>query len=193
MQQTHLLTTPSKISGATSTWVKQLIQRILHIAHSQWIYRNVSLHHKRDGVLAKKRSRNVLNEIKLILRTPEDELPEDSRYLLEIDHDTLSKSTVEEQENFVYVGRAAIRAGQRTHAGRAARTRSRNRSRRLSIRQKLGLDEVDIQLRRTRSPLSLSESGDSQLLDPSFFTRTRQHPSSTIANQGSNKRLRKPD
>ena len=53
--------------------------------------------------------------------------------LLDIDWNTLRKRPVEEQENYVCVAKAAIRAGQRTHAGRASRLRSKNR--RVSIRQ----------------------------------------------------------
>ena len=123
--------------------------------------------------------------------TPEDELPDDSRYLLDIDINTLRKRSVEEQENYVYVAKAAIRAGQRTHAGRASRRRSKNR--RVSTRQKLGIDEVETQLRQTRTPFSQSERERCSLLGASTFFRSRPHPSSTIANQGSNKRLRKPD
>ncbi len=191
MQTSYLVTTPSRISG--EAWVKQLIHRILHTTHSQWIYRNVSLHHKRNGVLATQRSQHLLNEIELILLTPEDELPDDSRYLLDIDINTLRKRSVEEQENYVYVAKAAIRAGQRTHAGRASRRRSKNR--RVSTRQKLGIDEVETQLRQTRTPFSQSERERCSLLGASTFSRSRPHPSSTIANQGqgSNKRLRKPD
>ena len=135
---------------------------------------------------------NLLNEIELILLTPEDELPDDSRYLLDIDINTLRKRPVEEQENYVYVAKAAIRAGQRTHAGRESRlVRSKNRC--VSTRQKLSLDEVETQLRQTRTPFSQSERERRSLLGASTFSRSRPHPSSTIANQGSNKRLRKPD
>ena len=51
-------------------------------------YRNVSLHHKRVGVLATQRSQHLLNDIELILLTLEDELPDDSRYLLK--HEAIS-------------------------------------------------------------------------------------------------------
>ena len=189
LQQSYLRTTPSKISGAT--WVKQLIQRILYTTHSQWIFRNVTLHHQRDGILAKRRSRNLLREIELLLLTPEDELPSDSKHLLDYDLTALRNSPVETQENFVYVAKAAIRAGQRTSLGRAARFREQTRC--LSMRQKLGIDEVEAQLRLTKSPLSLSERGNGPLLGISPPSRCRPHPSHTIANQASNKRLRKPD
>jgi hypothetical protein len=189
LQQSYLGTTPSKISGAT--WVKQLIQRILFTTHSQWIFRNVTLHHHREGILSKRRSRNLLREIELILLTPEDELPKDSQYLLDYDLTALRNSPVETQENFVYVAKAAIRAGQRTAPGRAARLREQTRRR--STRQKLGITEVEAQLRLTKTPFSLSERGDGPLLGLSPPARCRPHPSHIIANQASNKRLRKPD
>ena len=46
MQAQHSASSTSFLNG--EDWVKQLISRILHITHSQWIFRNFSLHDKRQ-------------------------------------------------------------------------------------------------------------------------------------------------
>ena len=112
----------------------QLIRRIVHITHSQWIFRNVSLHHSRDS----DRSDDLIAVIHLILDidTPEKDLPADSRYLLDVDSDALRNGSVDAQEKFVSVARAAIKAGQRVRSGRALERRRAQR--RLTTRQMLG-------------------------------------------------------
>ena len=180
MQQSHAAVTSSQHNGAS--WVQQLIRRIVHITHSQWIYRNVSLHHSRDS----DRSDDLIAEIHQILDMPEKDLPADSRYLLDVDSDALRNGSVDAQEKFVYVARAAIKAGQRVRSGRALERRRAQR--RLTTRQMLGIDEAQRQLRLTETPYSvLTRQG----LPPK--TRRRPHPSSAFATLASNKRLCKPD
>ncbi len=53
LQRRTLLHSPSPLSIAD--WSKQLISRILHISHAQWIFRNVSLHDRREGYLRAKK------------------------------------------------------------------------------------------------------------------------------------------
>jgi hypothetical protein len=47
IQNFHLAMSSSFINGAE--WAKQFISKILHITHSQWIFRNFSLHDNRNG------------------------------------------------------------------------------------------------------------------------------------------------
>ncbi len=42
IQRFHLLMSNNLLNG--SDWAKQSISKLLHITHSQWIYRNISLH-----------------------------------------------------------------------------------------------------------------------------------------------------
>ena len=139
MQQSHAAVISSQHNGAS--WVQQLIRRKVHITHSQWIFRNVSLHHSRDS----DRSDDLIAVIHLILDidTPEKDLPADSRYLLDVDSDALRNGSVDAQEKFVSVARAAIKAGQRVRSGRALERRRAQR--RLTTRQMLGIDDVQRQ------------------------------------------------
>jgi len=54
IQNFHLAMSSSFINGAD--WAKQFISKILHITHSQWIFRNFSLHDNRHGYLLKKKA-----------------------------------------------------------------------------------------------------------------------------------------
>ena len=70
----------SRLSGAS--WAKQFISRLLHISHSQWIFRNVSLHDKATGYLRLRKRRDLLLKIDELLETDPQALPPESRYLL---------------------------------------------------------------------------------------------------------------
>ena len=180
MQQSYAAVTSSKHNGAS--WVQQLIRRVVHITHSQWIFRNVSLHHSR----ALDRSDDLIAEIHQILETPETELPADSRYLLDVDSEALRNGSVDAQEKFVYVARAAIKAGKRVGSGRALRRHHARR--RVTTRQLLGIDEVQRELRLTETPYSVLTRQDTPV-----HSRRRRHPASAFTTLASNKRLCKPD
>jgi hypothetical protein len=49
LQAEHLAGSSSMMT--IDTWIKTLISHLLHITHSQWIYRNISLHHHRFGAI----------------------------------------------------------------------------------------------------------------------------------------------
>ena len=49
IQCVHLAMSSSYLNG--KDWTKHFIDRILRITHSQWIYRNVSLHDRKEGYL----------------------------------------------------------------------------------------------------------------------------------------------
>lgn len=69
MQAQHLASGTSFLNG--EDWVKQLISRILHITHSQWIFRNFSLHDKQQGYLRRQETKDVMAKIKtLIIQDP---------------------------------------------------------------------------------------------------------------------------
>ncbi|KAL7437644.1 hypothetical protein ACHAXM_005735 [Skeletonema potamos] len=116
-QQAYSVAITSKRSNAS--WVKLLIQRLLHITHSQWTFRNVSLHHICIGTRTKERSNELRAEIYRIIDMPENEFPSDSRHLLDVDCNALHKGSLDTQEKIVYVAKAAIRAGKRARPGKA--------------------------------------------------------------------------
>jgi succinate dehydrogenase flavin-adding protein (antitoxin of CptAB toxin-antitoxin module) len=49
IQRFHLLKSSSYLNGLD--WTKQFISKLLQLTHSQWIYRNISLHDKKQGYL----------------------------------------------------------------------------------------------------------------------------------------------
>ena len=52
LQSYHLAFDTHYMNG--EDWVRQFITRVLHITHSQWIYRNFSLHDRQRGYLRRK-------------------------------------------------------------------------------------------------------------------------------------------
>ena len=56
-------------------WVKEFITRLPHITHSQWLFRNVSLHDKVDGYLQATKRRELLMEIDRLADTDPEALP----------------------------------------------------------------------------------------------------------------------
>jgi hypothetical protein len=100
------------------TWIKTFISHLLHITHSQWIYRNISLHHHRFGAIEHKERHELLREIDILLETDPDEVAEESKFLLEIDFQQLQDSPTTEQSYWVHAMKAAVRAGRRSRPPR---------------------------------------------------------------------------
>ena len=63
---------------------------ILQITHSQWIFRNVTLHDKVRGTLHLKERKEVLKEVGQLIETDPADVPMESRFLLEFYFDSLS-------------------------------------------------------------------------------------------------------
>jgi hypothetical protein len=80
-----------------SDWTKQFISKILQITHSQWIYRNISLHNKQQGYLQNKRLEDLLQEILELSELSPDKVPEGSRFLLEVNFTELTSSHLKTQ------------------------------------------------------------------------------------------------
>ena len=115
-QHAHLLTSRSMLTAAD--WMKQFLTQLLHVTHGQWIYRNVSRHHLQHGLLKDLERTTLLREIDKYLSLSPDDVPEESKFLLEIDFHQLRTATTEKQSYWVHAMRAAIRAGQRVPQGR---------------------------------------------------------------------------
>ena len=61
IQRDHLLLSPSCM--VAEDWMSQFITRILHITHGQWLYRNISRHHRQHGLLEEADRTALLREI----------------------------------------------------------------------------------------------------------------------------------
>jgi hypothetical protein len=93
-------------------WMKSLVTHLIHISHSQWILQNFTLRKNQCVYLRLQQHRNLLLEGDSLLDTPPKEVPEESRYLLELDFLTLYNATFEQQSHWVLAMKAARKAGQ---------------------------------------------------------------------------------
>jgi len=180
MQRVHCMMSPScRLTG--EDWMKAFISHLLQISHSQWIFRNYTLHDKQRGYLRLRARTEVLREIHTLLETPPSEVPPESLYLLELDHSALYKASYETQAYWVLALKAARRAGRRTAGGR--RLRGRTHRRRLAA-SKVPRPRYDFREVLEQMAYELGRQAP---------TRKRTHPSSVAVSAGSNKRQRKPD
>jgi hypothetical protein len=105
----------------TESWIKSFISKLLHITHSQWIYRNISLHHARYGAMELHERRDLLREIDRLAELDPNLVPEESKFLLEIDFSQLKEDFTEKQRYWVRGMKAAIKAGRRHAASQPQR------------------------------------------------------------------------
>ena len=61
MQQFHCATASCRMNG--DDWMKHFINHILHLSHSQWIFRNITLHHRTQGGLCQRLANSCLSLI----------------------------------------------------------------------------------------------------------------------------------
>ena len=135
IQHYHLALSGSYLNG--SDWTKSLISKLLHITHSQWIYRNFTLHDKLCGYLHNKSLEDIKQTIEELAETPPEDIPEGSKFLLEINFGDLTKSHIENQQYWIIALQAAITAGHRSIASGSRARRIRHRvNRKLPSRSK---------------------------------------------------------
>ena len=120
IQSFHLSMSGSFLNG--EDWVKQFISKLLQITHAQWIFRNISLHDKTRGYLRNKKAGELLQIINEFSEVAPEEIPEDSRFLLEINFTELTKSHLEHQTYWTLAMDAAVKA-QELEMARGARAK----------------------------------------------------------------------
>jgi hypothetical protein len=196
IQSFHLAMSSSFLNG--EDWTKHFISKLLQITHSQWIYRNVSLHGRQQGYLHKKNAEEIMREIKSLSTLAPEDIPKASRYLLEINFTELSKFHTETQKYWILAVTAA-RTAQELNSARGARAKRAKQvvNTKIASRKKLGIVAVEEQIRRDRMHQSASQTDmfpdqHSQTKIDSFTTK-RPHPASITMALRSNKRLCKPD
>ena len=94
-------------------WTKNFIQRVLRITRSQWILRNMCLHEKTEGYLRQKETEETKDTAEVLSETNPINLPEESRFLLEMDGSRSVKGTYNEMNYWIGSVKAAKIAGQR--------------------------------------------------------------------------------
>ena len=124
-----------------------------------------------------------------------EEVPEESKFLLEINFGDLTKSHIKNQQYWVIAIQAVITAGQRKAAagGRVKRIRHKFNLKTPS-RTKLGITAVEAQIRQDR--MHSSAEKDTFFLSTEStinkYLKKRSHPAAAFELAGSNKRLCKP-
>jgi hypothetical protein len=197
IQRFHLSMSSSYLNG--SDWTKQFISKIIPIAHSQWIYHNISLHHKQQGYLRNKRLEDLLQEISELLELSPDKVPEGSRFLLKVNFTELTSSYLETQGYWKLAVNAVLTAKQLdSEQGACSKWTPHKINRKLPSRKKLGVVAVKQQIRSNgmhqASSSTLSDGGHQRHQTTlSSLIIKRPHPSSTLTSFKSNKRPHKPD
>jgi hypothetical protein len=100
LQHAHLFNASTVMN--TSDWIKQFNSKLLHITQGQWIYRNISRHHAKLGLLKDFESRKLLVEIDRLMSIDPLEVPEENKFLLEIDFRAILVASTECQSYWVH-------------------------------------------------------------------------------------------
>ena len=164
-------------------WVKTFISELLNISHTQWLFRNITLHDKRQGFIAATRKKELLAEIEKLHNTPIDDIPSESKSLLDCDLDELKAADNDYQEQWVDAILAARKAGLRLRRlnvrlhQQSRRRRRRSRTTHLPIFERI----------TSQQPVSYAVFAD--LLEPP--PRTRPSEASIETQLASNKRRKR--
>ena len=148
-QDIHLKMTSNRMNS--SDWSKQFISKILQITHSLWIFKNISLHDKTYGYLHKKSTKEMSAEIHRLAELDPDEVPNESRFLLEVNLGELTRTYIETQAYWVTAVTAARRAKARQSAlsSRAKKSRLKHLGK-TSSREKMGIAVAERQIIRDK-------------------------------------------
>jgi hypothetical protein len=113
VQHSHLLSAPSLLTA--DDWLKQFINKLLHITHGQWIYHipQYIQYHDSIGQIQKAERRHLLLEIDLLMHLKPEDLPEESKFLLEVDFARLRNVKLTSQQYWVHAVKAAVSAHSR--------------------------------------------------------------------------------
>jgi hypothetical protein len=95
IQEAHCAISSCGMNG--TDWMKHFISHLLHLSHSQWICRNITLHDKLHGTLLLCKWEDVLKELDSLIEIDPGEIPVECHFLLEFDFDSLYRSSFETQ------------------------------------------------------------------------------------------------
>ncbi len=176
IQTFHLAMSSSYLNG--EDWAKQFISKILQIMHSQWIFRNISLHNKAHGYLNNKKADKIMQQINVLLDLAPEEVSEDSQFLLKINFSKLSSYHLETQKYWTLAVDAALKAKalESTRGARAKQVQWKLNTK-IPSRKKLGIAIVEQQIRKdgmhraAAQPDALQPSDGSQVSLDRFVQR----------------------
>jgi len=71
IQEAHCAISSCRMNG--TDWMKHFISHLLHLSHSQWICRNITLHDKLRGTLLLRKWGDVIKELDSLIETDPEE------------------------------------------------------------------------------------------------------------------------
>jgi hypothetical protein len=90
IQERYSFTKNKGLDG--KSWSTDIVKQLLDMSHSQWLYRNFSLHHQTLGYLHRLEEKNLRDTTRELASLKPEEVPKSSHYLLEIDIDSEEQS-----------------------------------------------------------------------------------------------------
>jgi len=192
-QQSYCASINSRMNG--QDWTKALVTKLLNISHSQWMYRNFSLHSKTRGHLKLTHQAEVLTEIAKLSECNPEDVPEESRFLLEVEIVNLEDKSLAHQEYWISAMKAALKAGRRCSNPQNRRYRRQGPSATTATPATRTTATQRRNLHRFRRRIATLEKSLREDLDLTLgaWRQKRPHPNYNGVNNSSNKRFRKPD
>ena len=188
-QHSYCAAIGSRMNGAD--WAKAFVLKLLNISHGQWMYRNFSLHNKSRGHLKLSHQAEVLSEIAILAECRPEDIPPESRFLLEVETTNLDSQALARQEYWVAAMKAALKAGRRCGQGRYQMRGSIHRG--LTSQTDTARHRRNLHLFRRRiAALERSLREDLDLEVGAWRSKRRRSDLHDVGNL-SNKRFRKPD
>jgi hypothetical protein len=144
-----------------------------------------------------RRQKSLRKEMESLADLALEDVPEASRFLLEINFTELLELHIETQKYWVLAVNAAL-AAQKQELARGAREKrvEAQTNTKIPSRRKLGLVAIEHQIRKDcmhKPPTSNDSLGHHTQTTIVTYAQKRPHPSTAVCLLKSNKRMRKPD
>ena len=149
LQRKHLILSRSRLP--IKSWSSRFISLLLHITHSQWIFRNFMLHDNAMGYLRLKEHTEAAIQIDSLMQHRPSSIPVDSQFLLEFDTERLLSADIDTQHYWLAAMNAAIAAKEHRPS---STTHSQHRQSRPSNRYKAAstIQQIRQEVNRASSP-----------------------------------------
>ena len=151
----------------------------------------ISLHNKAKGHLALTEQAEVLSEIATLASSRPDDIPPNSRFLLELEVGRLDTQTLAQQKYWITAMKAALKAGRRcSPTSRCRRNHNRQSTKTTTLTSS---QRRNLHLFRRRIESLKRDLREELDLDCGSWRTKRLRQLPNDSGNGSNKRLRKPD
>ena len=108
LQHKHLISISSSIP--IQTWITNFISQLLHVLHSQWLYRNEVVHRRTQDGLKRSEGAAIRIAIRVQLRLGIQDLDVEDHFLLHHTYDEISTWSGEEKKLWLHAIKSARQA-----------------------------------------------------------------------------------